>query len=229
MSRWGVVALTVAAATVIGIGMVALRLSEPSAGDADVESAGRAAPTSSTDAADRPADAARPRDRGDERSRSRRGEPSVRTQLRRLRRSLARRDEPAARTDFFVTVSLRKPLPLPLTIADRRPTPLPDELPDTTAYTLYTETGSGQRRARTTNLGDAGPLDGVPPKRVVLLGMSWPLDDYRAVEHDLRALPIGTRDVTVDGERADYLSDQAYGDAAIRSWSRYYRRVQRTA
>lgn len=224
MSRWGVAALAVAAATVIAIGMIAIRLS-----DRSVEQ--------SHDGSSGPAPAASPqRSSGSDPSRGidpragRRGhgtgKRALRAQLRRLERSLERRDREVTRAEVYVTVSFRKPIPVRLTDRRRR-TPLPRRLPESTVYSLYAEAHGTSHRVRTGNLDGARTrrVSGVPRRRLVVLGISLPVGDYRDVRRSLRrSLPVGRLDVGVAARHATYLPDARYGNRALRSWTRYYRR-----
>lgn len=226
MSRWGVAALAVAAATVVAIGMVALRLSDGSLGDAQGGSSGSAASASTSPQPWRSSgdDPSRQRDPEAVQRRSGTGHPTLHTQLRRLKRSLDRSNRKTG-SEFYVTVSLREPLPLRTATRPRR-TPLPREMPASTVYTLYAETGGTPHRVSTKNLeGDrTRRVSGVPRRRLVVLGMSMQVRDYRAVRRDLRSLPIGERDVGLEADDAKYLPDARFGNRTLRSWARFYRR-----
>ena len=227
MSRWGVAAVAIAVAVVLAIGMVAIRVSDRDLADDDPAPAEptTAPDDDSTRTGGDPAD-----DPSGNHPVARRPEPGdgpVHTQLWRLKRWLERKGRLDDGAEFFVTVSLRKPLPL--RIADRRRSPVPDGLPASTEYSLYAEPGDGTMfKARTDDLGDTASLH-VPTaelrKRLVVLGWSMSADDYPDAKAALRTLPIGARVVGTAPRRAEYLSGRVFNNRALRAWNRYYRRI----
>ncbi|MGH3360227.1 MAG: hypothetical protein ACRDO7_15605 [Nocardioidaceae bacterium] len=222
MSRWGFAALVAALVAVIAIGIGAIRVSDRS-------TVVRADPPIATP----PTDAASSTRASDDRS-ERRGASVVAKQRRMERkpigrqlRWLKRELDSAGRLDdveeFFVTLSLRTPIPL--AIVNGRRSPLPDGLSDATLYTLYAEQRDGTpARVQTHDPGDTDSFESfAAANRLVVLGISLPIGEYRALRSDLRSLPVESRVVGPSAHQADYVPDAAYGARALRSWERFYR------
>lgn len=216
MSRWGVAALVAAAAAVLAIGMVAIRLSDRSVTAHDGSAPSPRRSTSSSHTA--PDQSDRRERRPVSRHRRRVERAPVGVQVRRLRRRLGSGGADA----FYVTLSLRRPVPL--TLATGRRTPLPVGLPGSTGYSLYSETRDDRPvRTRVRDLGDPGSV--ARARRTVVVGLSMPVDDYRDAKAGLRRLPIATRVVGRSLGRADYVPDAPVGHRSLASWRRYYGRA----